>query len=127
MLPRENLKFRSSKTAGNAPKTCTLLILSLSMDIHSYSAVPDPDLEIRGGGGGRRPAHQKNFLGPSALSLVQKLKGGWAPLLDLPLFWCNKSYCTWCMWLNLHARELVEFYHTLQTGLSHKASPWMET
>ena len=71
MLPRENLKFRSSKTAGNAPKTCTLLILSLSMDIHRYSAVPDPDLEIRGGGE-RRPVSQKNFLGPSALSLVQK-------------------------------------------------------
>ena len=33
MLPRENLKFRSSKTAGNAPKTRILLILSLSIGI----------------------------------------------------------------------------------------------
>ena len=30
MLPRDNLKFRSSKTAGNVPKTPILLILSLS-------------------------------------------------------------------------------------------------
>ena len=37
MLPRENLKFRSSKTAGNAPKTRILLILSLSMGIPPYS------------------------------------------------------------------------------------------
>ena len=36
-LPRENLKFRSSKTAGNVLKTRTLLILSLSMDMHPYS------------------------------------------------------------------------------------------
>ena len=126
MLPRENLKFRSSKTAGNAPKTCTLLILSLSMDIHPYSAVPDPDLEIRGGGGAKAGLPKK-FFGSFGPQFGPKIRGGWAPLLDLPLFWCNKSYCTWCMWLNLHARELVEFYHTLQTGLSHKASPWMET
>ena len=33
----ENLKFRSSKTAGNAPKTRILLILSLSMGIPPYS------------------------------------------------------------------------------------------
>ena len=37
MLPRENLKFRSSKTAGNAPKTRILLILSLSIGIPPYS------------------------------------------------------------------------------------------
>ena len=37
MLPRENLKFRSSKTARNAPKTRILLILSLSMGIPPYS------------------------------------------------------------------------------------------
>ena len=37
MLPQENLKFRSSKTAGNAPKTRILLILSLSMGIPPYS------------------------------------------------------------------------------------------
>ena len=30
MLPWENWKFRSSKTAGNVPKTPILLILSLS-------------------------------------------------------------------------------------------------
>ena len=33
MLPRENLKFRSSKTARNAPKTRILLIPSLSIGI----------------------------------------------------------------------------------------------
>lgn len=32
--PPRNLKFRSSKTAGNAPKTRILLILSLSMGMH---------------------------------------------------------------------------------------------
>ena len=37
MLPRENLKFRSSKTARNAPKTRILLILSLSIGIPPYS------------------------------------------------------------------------------------------
>ena len=35
----ENLKFRSSKTAGNAPKSCILLILSLSMGRHPYSGI----------------------------------------------------------------------------------------
>jgi len=30
MLPRENVKFRSSKTPGNTPKTPILLILSLA-------------------------------------------------------------------------------------------------
>ena len=39
MLPLENLKFRSSKTAGNVPKSCILLILSLSMGMHSYSGI----------------------------------------------------------------------------------------
>ena len=39
MLPLENLKFRSSKTAGNAPKSCILLILSLSMGMHLYSGI----------------------------------------------------------------------------------------
>ena len=34
--------------------------------------MPDPDLEIRGEGGGL----PKNFLRPSALSLVEKLGGG---------------------------------------------------
>ena len=37
--PPENLKFRSSKTAGNAPKTRVLLILSLSMGMHPYSGI----------------------------------------------------------------------------------------
>ena len=37
MLSRENLKFRSPKTAGNAPKTRILLILSLSIGIPPYS------------------------------------------------------------------------------------------
>ena len=37
MLPWENLKFRSSKTAGNAPETRILLILSFSMGMHPYS------------------------------------------------------------------------------------------
>ena len=37
MLPRENLKFRSSKTAGNMPKTRILLILSLYIGIPPYS------------------------------------------------------------------------------------------
>ena len=37
MLPRENLKFRSSKTAGNAPETRILLILCFSMGMHQYS------------------------------------------------------------------------------------------
>ena len=36
MLSWENLKFRSSKTAENAPKTRILLILSLSMGIPWY-------------------------------------------------------------------------------------------
>ena len=39
MLPQENLIFRSSKTAGNAPKSRILLILSLSMGIHLYSSI----------------------------------------------------------------------------------------
>jgi len=42
MFPRENLKFRSSKTAGNAPKTRILLILSLSMGMHPYSGINKP-------------------------------------------------------------------------------------
>ena len=37
MLPRENLKFKSSKTARNAPKTRILLILSFSIGILPYS------------------------------------------------------------------------------------------
>ena len=37
MLRRENLKFRSPKTAGNAPKIRILLILSLSIGIPPYS------------------------------------------------------------------------------------------
>lgn len=36
MLPRENLKFRSSKTDGKGPKTRTL---SLSMGMHPYSGI----------------------------------------------------------------------------------------
>ena len=32
--------------------------------------VPDPDLEIKGGGGGRAPISEKTFFGPSGLSLV---------------------------------------------------------
>ena len=39
LLPWENLKFRSPKTAGNAPKSCILLILSLSMGMHPYSGI----------------------------------------------------------------------------------------
>ena len=39
MLPWENLVFRSSKTAGNAPKSCILLILSLSMGRDPYSGI----------------------------------------------------------------------------------------
>ena len=39
VLPWENLKFRSSKTAGNAPKSCILLILSLPMGRHPYSGI----------------------------------------------------------------------------------------
>ena len=39
MLPQENLIFRSSKTAGNAPKSRILLILSLSMGIQLYSSI----------------------------------------------------------------------------------------
>ena len=71
MLPQENLIFRSSKTAGNAPKSRILLILSLSMGIHLYSSI------------------KKN------------------------------SYSTRCtrLKLALHVRDLVEFCHTLQTGL----------
>ena len=37
MLPRENLKVWSPKTAGNAPKTRILLKRSLSMGIPPYS------------------------------------------------------------------------------------------
>lgn len=37
MLPWENLKLRSSKTAGNVPKTFIFLILSFSIGIHPYS------------------------------------------------------------------------------------------
>ena len=39
MLPPENLKFRSSKTAGKAPKTRIFLILSLSIGMHPYSGI----------------------------------------------------------------------------------------
>ena len=39
MLPRENLKFRSSKTAGNAPKSRILIILSLPVGMHLYSGI----------------------------------------------------------------------------------------
>ena len=72
MFFRENLKFRSSKTAGNAPKTRILLILSLSMGMHPYSGI-------------------------------------------------NKSYSTGCTWpkLALHARDLVEFCHTLRRVLAN--------
>ena len=72
MFLRENLKFRSSKTAGNAPKTRILLILSLSMGMHPYSGI-------------------------------------------------NKSYSTGCtrLKLALHARDLVEFCHTLQRVLAN--------
>ena len=41
MLPQENLKFRSFKTAGNAPKTRILLILNLSVGIPPYSGSTD--------------------------------------------------------------------------------------
>ena len=70
MLPQENLKFRSSKTAGNAPKTCILLILSLFVGMHPYYGI-------------------------------------------------KKSYCTRCtgLKLTLYAWDLVEFCHTVQTGL----------
>ena len=39
LLPRENLEFRSSKTAGKAPKTRIFLILSLSMGMHPHSGI----------------------------------------------------------------------------------------
>ena len=39
MFPQENLKFRSSKTARNAPKSLILLMLSLSMGMHLYSGI----------------------------------------------------------------------------------------
>ena len=70
MLPQENLIFRSSKTAGNAPKSRILLILSLSMGMQLYSSI-------------------------------------------------KNSYSTRCtrLKLALHARDLVEFCQTLQTGL----------
>ena len=38
-LPWENLKFRSSKTDGNVPKTRILLILILSMGMHLYCGI----------------------------------------------------------------------------------------
>ena len=95
------------------------------MGIHLYSAALDPDLEITGGGRvgvGERPVSKKKVFWPFEPQFGLKIRGGgvgWAPLLDLPLFWYNKSYCTWCMWLNLHAQDLVKFCHILQTGLSH--------
>ena len=46
--------------------------------------MPDPDLEIRGGEGGGLP---KNFLRPSALSLVEKLGGGGPLPPPRPLPW----------------------------------------
>ena len=73
MPPPRKFEIRSSKTTGNAPKTRILLILSLSMGIHLYSAVLDPDLEITGGGRvgvGERPVSKKKFFGPLSLSLV---------------------------------------------------------
>ena len=51
------------------------------MELWHDIPVPDPDLEIRGGGGrSSRPLHkgggaaglQKKFFGPSGLSLVEK-------------------------------------------------------
>ena len=41
--------------------------------------MPDPALEIKVEGGGGGPVSQKNFFGPSDLSLVQKLGGGPGP------------------------------------------------
>ena len=67
MLPWENLKFRSSKTAGNAPKTCILLIYTEPLFGHA------------------------------------------------PVFWYKKSYST-RLKLALHAQDLLEFCHTLETG-----------
>ena len=53
---------------GNfAPKTHILLILSLSIGIHLYSAVLDPDLEITAGGGvgvGERLVSKKKVFWP---------------------------------------------------------------
>ena len=70
ILPSENLKFRSSKTAAKVPKT-------------------------------------------PILSNTQPLYG------HTPVFWYKKWYCTRCTQLKLalRARDLVEFYHTLQSGV----------
>ena len=51
MLPQENLIFRSSKTAGNAPKSRILLILSLSMGIQLYSSIKKKTRIARGARG----------------------------------------------------------------------------
>ena len=44
--PAGKLKFRSPKTAGNAPKSFILLILSLSMGMHRYSGIKNVLLTV---------------------------------------------------------------------------------
>ena len=60
MLCQEKLKFRSSKTAGNAPKTIILLILSLSMGMHPYSGITNHIAHV---------ARSKNWLCMHKISL----------------------------------------------------------
>ena len=93
------------------PKTRILLIRSLSMGIHLCNAVPDLYPQIRGGGGGYGQS-PKN-------SVWSKNKEGAGPSPGSATVLVQQIVLHVCTWLNLHARDLVKFCHTLQTGLAH--------
>ena len=129
--PPRKFEIRSSKKTGNATKTRILLILSLSMGIHLYSAVLDPDLEIMGDGG--KAGLQKKFLALRA-SVWSKNNGRGGPspgsatvLLQqiiLHVVHVVKSACTRSRRVLPHPADWVN-YRTVTK--STKASPWMET
>ena len=85
MIPRQDsLKWPIRGNVGLRPQTGTF---------DRFSALPDPGLKIRGGGGGEEDGLQRIFFGPLGLTLVYKKEGGGPPpppppalLLDPPLF-----------------------------------------
>ena len=74
IVPSRNLYAR----AQTISYTCNVILPSLHPFLLSLLTVPHPDLKIKGGPViqtlryGVRPVSQKNFFGPSGLSLVQE-------------------------------------------------------